>query len=467
MMKTRIVALSLLLILLFSPLAYIVNAQEGEPSPNDAGTGGNNTVAGDGINDPGDGGESGEGDEGNNTTGEGDDTGDGDGDGTTDGDDEDNGATDDDEDDEDADDGVSIDPSVAEGLLAQAEDARDGVISTFNNLDSQGLSIPVAAQNNYDHGESAMEQAQRFLDDGRPTPAAQQANRAMKHFKNAMHKVYQANPDSLEFNVTLKGNQKQKTKQKMEMTGDLIEDIESVIEDLQEEGENTTELELALDEAGTYIEQAALLLEENNTEAAEEELEAAEDAISDAMDELDDDAEEDKAELMEEFQADFEERIAIMEETVNFTGQLSENDTKKVLDALERAQRKMARIQERINSGEVDEAIDELEESIDDIDEALDEMEDEETGDMLKTMNKLEAKIQKIEDRKNKKASKGEDVSEYDDILTQARGKMKDFKENMGKGNTKKAQDLLDDADEGLKFKPGKNKDKSNKGESK
>ena len=146
-------------------------------------------------------------------------------------------------------------------------------------------------------------------------------------------------------------------------------------------------------------------------------------------------------ELVGRFQERFQERVAQMLENYDdVEDTLSPGDSVKAFDALTKAEAKLLRIQERIAAGEIDEALDDLDGATDELDEDFDALDDDTSVQIFKTMNKLEAKISKMVEQAEKKASKGEDISDLDLALAAARGnkdKAKDdFKED--KGNSDK-----------------------------
>ena len=119
---------------------------------------------------------------------------------------------------------------------------------------------------------------------------------------------------------------------------------------------------------------------------------------------------------------------------------LSPGDAVKAFSALTKAEAKLLRIQERIAAGEIDGAVDDLDDTSDELGDDLDDLDDDQSSQMFKTMNKLEARIGKMSEQAAKKASKGEDTSDLDAALADARGnkdKTKtDFKEDKGQGNS-------------------------------
>jgi len=156
-----------------------------------------------------------------------------------------------------------------------------------------------------------------------------------------------------------------------------------------------------------------------------------------------------KMTLIQQFQGNFQERVMSMEEAVNsMMNELSDKDSQKAGDALERTERKLLRIQERLNRGEIDEAIDDLENATDGLDDDLGSFEDQLAGQMLRTMNKMEARAQRMVYIMNRKAAKGFDTSEDEGAINQAWGQLKKFQEDFKAGKSGSA--------------PGKDKDVNN-----
>jgi hypothetical protein len=146
-----------------------------------------------------------------------------------------------------------------------------------------------------------------------------------------------------------------------------------------------------------------------------------------------------KEELINRFQERHQDQIRVMIENVEeLKDDLSAQDAEKARQALMHTLEKSYRIQERIQNREFDEALDEFDEAIDSLDEGLDELEDETAGLMLKSMNKLESRIQKMLQNRARKAAYGGDTSIEDEGLEQLNGnknKMKhDYSKNKGAG---------------------------------
>jgi hypothetical protein len=147
--------------------------------------------------------------------------------------------------------------------------------------------------------------------------------------------------------------------------------------------------------------------------------------------------------LVGSFQERFQERVAVMLDNYNeVQGSLSPEDAVKALNALTKAEEKLLRIQTRIDSGEIDGALDDLDDTTVVLDDDFSSFDDDASSQMFKTMNKLEAKIGKMVEKADRKAAKGEDASDLEAELAKVRGnsdKTKtDFKEDKEKGNSDK-----------------------------
>ena len=381
----KLLALTLMLMLLMAPVTTVVYAKD-DPVEEEGGTeGGDETPNGDegdegtGDDDVGDDDE--EDHETDDETDDEEDTDDDeeeltedetddDGDDETD-DDEENDETDEDDDDDETDDededeeddeDKPLDPELLDELLNQAYDAQLGVNATMNALMSQFSPVSPAGRQSYLHGGEAIALALRFMNENQTHAAANQIQRALKHYKNVLRMLYDEDPEALE---------------------ELEEEPEDVEEPPEVEGNETAAIKGA------------------------------------------------KLKLMEQFEGNLQERISLFRETMeNATDQLSEQDAQKIWDALERAEAKLERMQQRLNNSEVDEAIDEAEDAEDEIEEGLEGLEDKTAGQMLKTIYRLEAKLLKMENIRDRKAEKGLNVSGDDDDIDEAKGNLKGHKEN-------------------------------------
>jgi len=211
--------------------------------------------------------------------------------------------------------------------------------------------------------------------------------------------------------------------------------------------------------------------QKDNPEVVEELLEETEggEETSEEGDEVPTEEEitEIQQELINRFQERFQEQLTNMFSNYNeVQGDLSPGDAVKAQNALYHAEQKLLRIQERIRAGEYDEALDELDETTEGLDEEFEELEDPASAQMFRTMNQYEARIAKMVEKMERKATRGEDTSEDEDLVNQFRGNVNsaknEHKENKGKGDGQGSDNGNGKPED--KGKPDKpDKDKGNK----
>jgi PKD repeat protein len=140
-----------------------------------------------------------------------------------------------------------------------------------------------------------------------------------------------------------------------------------------------------------------------------------------------------RQELVLKFQERFRNHIMEMYQNVyEMMANMSPHDYYKAQNALLKAERKMLHIQEKINMGADSETVDELENAIDTQNEEHGFRDDSGTAQMWRTINKIETKIGRIQEKASQKAAT--QVRETETTLSQLKGNKKKT-ENKGKGN--------------------------------
>jgi hypothetical protein len=144
--------------------------------------------------------------------------------------------------------------------------------------------------------------------------------------------------------------------------------------------------------------------------------------------------------LVNRFQRRFNESVKEMFQFYNAVeDDLDPDDAVKAYNALYHAEQKLLRIQERIAAGDLQGAVDDCENATDALNEEYDGMDDPQSAQLFKTATKLQAKISKMLEKKERKAAQGEDTAGEDDLINQLKGNIdkakNDHKENKGKGN--------------------------------
>jgi len=134
-----------------------------------------------------------------------------------------------------------------------------------------------------------------------------------------------------------------------------------------------------------------------------------------------------KMQLILRFQERFQERMTLMYQALDdVVGNLSPQDAQKAQNTIQKAEQKLLRIQERIELGQFDEALDELDDATEELDEDLDSLDDDQAAQMFRTMNKLQAKVQKMEEKHQGKGQLEDDINDLKMNFNSNRDKDKD-----------------------------------------
>jgi hypothetical protein len=144
--------------------------------------------------------------------------------------------------------------------------------------------------------------------------------------------------------------------------------------------------------------------------------------------------------LVNRFQKRFNESVKEMFLFYNdVVDDLDPDDAMKAYNALYHAEQKLLRIQERLNASDYEGAVDDLEDTGNELNEGFNNMNDSQSAQLFKTATKLQAKIEKMVEKKEWKAAHGQDTSGEDDLINQLRGNIDNAKnehrENNGNGN--------------------------------
>jgi ketosteroid isomerase-like protein len=170
--------------------------------------------------------------------------------------------------------------------------------------------------------------------------------------------------------------------------------------------------------------------------------------------------EEHKVKLMIQYEENLANRVQEMTETMNqIMDQLGEEDRLRMFSVIENTLRKLERIRERLEQGMVDEAVDIAEEAEEALEMAFSRMVNQQFASLLRTMYRLDAMIQRMEEIKNLHAEKGLDVGDELLLIGQLRNAMEEAKSDMELGDLNGAEGILGQASENAKGKgKGKNK---------
>lgn len=164
---------------------------------------------------------------------------------------------------------------------------------------------------------------------------------------------------------------------------------------------------------------------------------------------LDAEIKENKARLLDRFQERIEEEYSsLYGEIEEMMELLPEEDSEKVLKTFEKAQEKLNRIKEKLENGDVDDAINTLDDDLGTFEDDLEYLNDKNASKTLRKIEKMDHEAHKIKIEKETKEKKGEDTSEEDEQIKDLKEDIKEAKEEYKSNNGKSNEDKDNPSDE-------------------
>lgn len=235
----------------------------------------------------------------------------------------------------------------------------------------------------------------------------------------------------------------------------FIERIRATAKRLQEEGyqieasqinETLEEVEIQLNDLYSRLQSGEIDIDE-----AAKEFATARGMLGRTMELLHSTAKKIKAVKAERFLEHVENRIHGLEEKINrLRNGLAAGEVVSANVALHNAEMRLQRLRERLAAGEVDEAIEGLSDAVEEIDEGLGELNGRGVSNILREMNRLEAKIRVMKATAERLARKGSDSYEIEEELQSAEALLSEMMARLEEGDTYAAVDLLEAVEEHL-----------------
>jgi hypothetical protein len=295
---------------------------------------------------------------------------------------------------------------IFNSLLAIAEYSKEKLEELMNETFEAG-ETPQQVEEQYLHGLEALLDAENLQEEALYTPAINAIHRAIQHFKNALHHIYSQTGRSLpEANEKIlnQNNLEEKINNKY----NELEKLNATLQQLITEEIDVGDAEQLLEEALESLNNASNALEEHDYEKAENEYEAAEELIDAVRDLVDEMAEEIKPSLALKFQKNFRNRIKQITKTLNkFSNSLSENKIRKAYKALEKADKNLEKIEEKITLPDNSNVFSELENITLEFKHDLENINGEELGNSIVNLNAIHANIQSLNQTHEKSQFKG------------------------------------------------------------
>jgi len=297
---------------------------------------------------------------------------------------------------------------TAWNLIQLANRTKERVEEAFDKLDV----VPEDAWGDYTQGNKTLNDAKSLFVAENYEEAIQAAHESLSYFKAALRIVIKDVKDTA-IGVSEQVRGTLELRHGIDRASKLAEKLRTTIACLENEGYNVTEIEAKLEEALDHLEKAVEYYSDGDLEAGYEELQEANELLDEVMDLLMEMTEDYKAKQLERFMAQVENRIENMEQWIErLRNGIPDDKASAALNALRNQARNLLRVRENLTGGDVDGALKGLDDVVDGIDEGLDDLDGEGLSQHLRTLYRLQAKAQSLNETAKREDAQGKGVSD-------------------------------------------------------
>ena len=349
------------------------------------------------------------------------------------------------------------DCELASDLLALVEAARDKAEAIIHSLEEEGTDVHEEAERALERGNEFLEEALEMLNVGDCRPASEKLMEALQHYGKAAQKALKAVAE-FEDEDFEEAEKAIGLREAIERAYSFLEKVNETATDFEEKGINVTAVRNLLLEANQTLTWAEIELDDGNFTGAEELKSSAREMIGQAMGLLQSMNKDNNVERAEEFLDKTEERLQELQNKLNeILGNLDlpPEAIEGINEAFMNAQDKIQVIKDLLKTGDLENALDELDRVLEDSDEALDVVDEHDhgIGNKLRSIEKIQAKLDILNETVQMLKNEGEVVSDLEDLLETARDKLEEASDILSTPGLDESQidaveDLIDDAEE-------------------
>ncbi len=334
---------------------------------------------------------------------------------------------------------------MAQQLIDIAEMSRVLAEETIQSIRAQNVTLPPAVNNSITHGIEAIARAKAFLAEGKNIAAAEAAQSAMKHFKNAMSlalRIANVEEDAEE-------HLKESLQHQVDRLTSEVERLEVVLGNLVEAGENVTAIQVILNGTKPHLTNATALIGQGNYTAAETELKAAKDDLRQATQLLKPLYKEVRKGLMEKYKLNLKARIDSAEDDIGkLKDYLNEAGFSAAMARIGNANGLLQRFENRLKDGDDDDAVNDLEDASEELDDGIAEVDTDGYSYGMGQLNKIRAQIQVLQEMADLLTSQGKDATEFLNKIQELQATLDQGLSQMQGGNVDDANDTFRGAEQ-------------------
>lgn len=345
----------------------------------------------------------------------------------------------------------SEEEELVENLISQAEELHDDVEEAFEELKDEEIDVPSDAQENYDLGVAALDDAEALLEEGSLTEASEKAFEALQHFGVAFEQVQGLIPEEPPEEEKKKEDAVESViglEVAIERAIEYMKRLDEAADRLEEERHDVSAIKRNLREADTHLEQALAYLEAGGVSSAARGLAAARGILGRTNGLMNGTIKANKEKMAERFLQQAQARFRSINGSIyKLQSRLEEKNANMVRASLSVAERKLDRLRERFGEDELDDLLDELEDAIDEMDDELDLLNGESTSKTLKDMNRVEAQIRVLKKTEERLRRMGEENPEILEKLNASEALLDEIQLQLEAGDLEAINDLIEEVE--------------------
>ncbi len=257
---------------------------------------------------------------------------------------------------------------------------RQALEAYMAELEEEGEDVPEAVLNGYREAQEALQEARRYYGDGQYAAALAQARRAQTMFQRAFKAAKEPQPP-------VSDTQPSPEIQRARMA---LENLRDLSGRMAENGYNTTALDGALDNIDGLLDEAEERHRRGDSEGSQRALKAAVEAMNRVRTRIEQLSQQVKARLASRYEERLRNRVEEMRDALNqYQNTFTDQDRAMALESLTTTEQKLQQLKEKLQAGQVD--MNEIQDLSGDIEEAVAKIEDEETRNTLRDMDRARA----------------------------------------------------------------------------
>ncbi|UCD45721.1 MAG: hypothetical protein JSV27_04340 [Candidatus Bathyarchaeota archaeon] len=331
---------------------------------------------------------------------------------------------------------------IAEGLLAQAEKARERLEEAFGRL--QDVNVSLEAREIHQLALNITQEAQQLMLEGNHTVAAERALQALRYYGEAMVRLQGALQEEMPESVREGAEEALGIGVSVRRGYAFLEKLNALVDRIEEDGRDVSAAREYISQIRERLGAASADLEEGLIDEAKRELAEARTQLGRANGFVQAKMKEIKEIRTENFMQQVRSRIQDLEDKIDQVAvRLEATNTLRAKEALNQAMERIRQMENRFTGANVEEALNELKGAVNRIEYGLDELDGSGTSVQIRAIYQVKARLQVLHETASRLESRGMDASRVRTELAKTEGLLNSMMEQLRRGDTDAVDDLL------------------------